>query len=82
MPIAKAVAVAPPPGTILPTVFPLSCALATVNQLLTCKAIRLSSQRQMKLPTSLTSASAAQYHVSLLSDRHEEKTAARLGGRM
>src|SRR5215218_7725523 len=79
MPTLTAVAVAPPPGRILPAAFPASCVQATVNQLLTCKAMRSSSHRQIRLPASLSGASAAQYHVSCVSDRHDEKTATRLG---
>ena len=79
MPTENAVAVAPPPGTTLPTAFPASCAYATTSQLLMCIAMRFSSQNSTRLPASPTSASTAQYQVSRSSDRDEEKTAARLG---
>jgi len=75
----KAVAVAPPPGRIRPTAFLLSCAAATGNQVRVCSAIRSSSQRQTKLAASATSASTVQYQTRCVSDRHEEKTASRLG---
>src|SRR5262249_1097366 len=79
METVKAVAAAPPPGTILPTALPASCEEPTTNQLFSCKAIRLSSQRQTKLAASATTASRAQYHVRCASDLHEEKTSTRLG---
>jgi len=41
----KAVAVAPPPGTIFPMALPASCDVPITNQLLSCNAIRLSSDR-------------------------------------
>jgi hypothetical protein len=82
MPMENAVAVAAPPGTSLPTVFPLSCAQPTTNQLCSCNATRLSCHSQTKLPASASSASAVQYQVSPLSDRHDEKTATRLGSSM
>jgi hypothetical protein len=75
----NAVAVAPPPGRILPTALPPSCADATTNQLRSCSATRLSSQRQMKLAASAATARAAQYHVRWVSERHDEKTPTRLG---
>jgi hypothetical protein len=53
--------VAAPPGTIRPTLFPLSCAPATANQLLSWREIRSSSHRQMKLAASLTNATPVQY---------------------
>src|SRR6266540_4963137 len=75
----NAVAVAPPPGTTLPTAFPASCTEATTNQLFTRSATRSSSQSEAKHAPSLASASAAQYHVRWPRDRQEEKTATRLG---
>jgi hypothetical protein len=79
MPIENALAVAAPPGRILPTAFPASCEHETVNQLFTWSAIRSSCHKQTKLPVSLRSARAAQYHVRWESDRQEPKTAVRLG---
>ena len=75
----KAVAVAPPPGTIFPTALPANCDEPTTNQLLVCNAIRLSSHRQTKLAASLTTARIAQYQVRSASDLQEENTESRLG---
>jgi hypothetical protein len=66
LPAATAAAVAAPPGTIRPTLFPLSWAQATVNQLLTWREIRLSSHRQTKLAASLSSARPVQYQFSMV----------------
>jgi hypothetical protein len=79
IPTANAVAVAAPPGTIRPTLFPVSCAHATANQSFSCSAIRLSPHSDTKLAASLNSASPVQYQSRWESDRQEEKTAIRLG---
>ncbi|PWU19417.1 MAG: hypothetical protein C5B48_13585 [Candidatus Rokuibacteriota bacterium] len=76
-----AVAVAAPPGRIRPAALPLSCAAATGNQALVPSAIRSSSQRQAMLAASAASAAAANAQSRCVSDRHEPKTASRLGSR-
>jgi hypothetical protein len=75
----KAVAVAPPPGRILPTTFPLNCAVATGNQARVRRAIRSSSQRQTTLAVSKTSTRSANGHSTCSRARQEEATASRLG---
>ena len=79
IPTANALAVAPPPGTIRPNAFPLSCAHATANQFVVRSATRSSFQSETKLAISASSASPAQYQLRCASDRQEEKTEMRLG---
>jgi hypothetical protein len=75
----KAVAVAPPPGTILPTAFPASCEEATTNQLFTWSARRSSCHKRMKLAASAMSAASVQYQMRCRSECHDERTTVRLG---
>ncbi len=75
----KAVAVAPPPGRIRPTAFPLSCAAATGNQARVFRAIRSSPQTLTTLAVVQTRTRIANGQARCVSDRHEAKTASRLG---
>ena len=70
---------APPPGTIRPTAFPLNCAAATGNQARVCSAIRSSCHSQRKLAISHATTRTAKYQSRCISERHDEKTAIRLG---
>src|SRR5262249_17337207 len=81
MPTLTAVAVAPPPGPTRPTAFPLSWEDATGNHAFVLRAIRFSCQMETKLAASARTAGPAQYHDSCDSERHEAKTATRLGSR-